>query len=573
MSRFVPSLLCLLAACGAPAPASRDGATSMLAWQGTTPSTQPPPPPCTVTVVQALAQAADLIAPLSTSRATTRTPTLEWSSCAAARVQICADRDCAVVLSETDVNAHEYTPAADLAGNGDVYFWRVQNRVDDRLGVFSDVWEVFVPAVSAAHSTEGGTVLDLDLDGLADFAVGDYGAEGARGVASGVVHVYRGAGRVGTSPSQTLTQPVPEEDALFGGSLAPAGDVNGDGFADLIVGANQAYGLGAAYVFFGDATGFDPDATELVGEEPSGFGFQVSSAGDVDGDGHGDVLVGAPAYGGVAKTGAAYLFRGRPGTTPSLGSPAAVLFGSGTFSSEFGSNVGGVGDLNGDGYGDIAASENYFTFWTNTFPQGRVYVWYGSADGIDPAAGVEVISPDAADSDGFGFTISDATDVDGDGYHDLVVGSSGANGFDGAVYAYFGGPTGIDPSAPSLVVDPAPPQAAFFGHAVSGAGDLDDDGVDDLVIGETDANALAGRIHVDRTGDPAVVQVANPDPSADFFGGDVLIVGDTNGDGRDDFLVGAGGTAHLFLSESGPPTVGDAIPLSPASPTFGNLGR
>lgn len=542
------------------------------------PTTQPPGDYCTtITAIQALYMRPIQLSSLSTARATTRRPTLTWWSCAAARVEVCADSSCTTVLSTADVTGtRSWTPSSDLTGNGNVYYWRVKNLIGTTLGASSKVWEVQVPAESAAFSTSGGSVLDYNLDGRADLAVGAYDALTGRGVESGVVYIYAAGGRRGASPIQTLQQASPQDGSLFGAAVSNAGDVNGDGFGDLLVGANNAdnpsnVATGAAYVFFGTATGFDPIPSELYGSVDSAFGYTVSGAGDVNGDGAGDFLVGAPAY-GVDNAGEAYLYYGRRGTTPTFAAPAATLTGTGGLGTEFGVNVAGVGDLDGDGYGDIAVGESYFTFWSGSHPAGKVFVWYGGPNGIS-GPGQELVSPDSANGDGFGYSISDAGDLDGDGYFDLVVGASGTNSHDGAVYVWYGGPGGLSSLGADLTLDPVPGNQGFFGYSVSAAGDIDGDGIDDLVVGETDGDNLDGNLQVYLSTAGSPTKVANPDPTDGYLGNQVLIAGDADNDGLAEFLAGGSGAGWLFPSTGAAPLPADGIALGPTSAGFGIVGR
>jgi hypothetical protein len=193
----------------------------------------------------------------------------------------------------------------------------------------------------------------------------------ASGIASG------GPASAATSILSGPTNP------LNGVTVAGAGDVNGDGYADVIVGS-QSYSVtvvseGAAFVFLGSPSGI-PNATPQTAattlrsnESGSDFGWSVASAGDVNGDGYGDVIVGAYQY-GSSNAGAAFVFDGSAtgvaNGTPATANTAFVYADAGA---QFGYSVAGAGDVNGDGYADIVLSGPH---------EGVVLVYHGSPAGL-----------------------------------------------------------------------------------------------------------------------------------------------------------------------------------------------
>jgi hypothetical protein len=533
----------------------------------------PAPPDAAPASLEKSCPSPRLLAPLSTSRVTRDEPELSWDPCTTqSRVEICADRECLTVLERSDTSQTVFTPQRPRGGQ-EVIFWRVGALSRGVVNAWSHVWEVVLPDGDSTVETAGASVLDVDLDGLANFAVGAPEQQAGGVLTAGQVHVYSEA----PDPDQTLAQPTPQSLSAFGGSLASAGDLNGDGFADLIVGANNALdddddATGAAYVFLGSAAGLGAVPVTAFGPEVgSAFGFSVSSAGDYNADGYADIVVGAPAY-GPTQTGAAYVYYGS--ATPDLTTPAYTILGAGAAGSEFGVNVAGVGDLTGDGYSDVAVGETYFAFWQGDYPPGRVSIRPGGKQ-PELLKGVMVYSPDSENSDGFGYSISEAADLNGDGYHDLVVGASGTNNNDGAVYVWYGGPTYVGyADGPDLVIEPpVAGQGTFFGWSVSASGDIDADGLDDLVIGETDADGFDGRVYVLRSTDGVLTQLDNPDPvAAGYFGYGAQLVGDTDGDGHDEFLAGAYGAAWLFPGGALPPVEADGLELGPVGGLFGIVG-
>src|SRR5262245_49502503 len=194
---------------------------------------------------------------------------------------------------------------------------------------------------------------DVNGDGYDDFLVGAFRYPEIASV--GQAYLYFGGPSIDSVADLVLPAP-PGGAGWFGVSVASAGDFNGDGHPDFIIGAEQAGNEGKAFIYYGgpslDAT---PDFT-LTGESTGAliaFGASVASAGDVNEDGFDDVIVGAPWYpGGNNKPGRAYVFFGGD---PADTVPDRVFSGIG-FYDQLGSVVGSAGDMNGDGHPDVFAS-------------------------------------------------------------------------------------------------------------------------------------------------------------------------------------------------------------------------
>jgi FG-GAP repeat/FG-GAP-like repeat len=268
-----------------------------------------------------------------------------------------------------------------------------------------------------------------------------------------------------------------QEGAKFGSAVASAGDVNGDGRPDLIVGAPGHDGAagaatGKVFVFYNSAAGL-PSAPSWSAEgEHTGdrFGEAVASAGDVNGDGFGDVIVGSPGvlvYDTVYTT--LVLNRGRIyvyyGSVQGLSPTPAFTADGRTYDLGFMDGLGyavASGDFNGDGYADIVAAQ-YMKY------VGGTRVYYGSAQGPSPTP--------SWSGDGFWQTHALAVgDANGDGYDDLIIASDvqddDAEPSRWAILT-FGSPTGLGPEGP-------PPELGVRGSKLA-FGDLDQDGFDDLV--------------------------------------------------------------------------------------------
>jgi hypothetical protein len=467
------------------------------------------------------------IAPLSTATVTSELPILRWSLVGGddgAVVEICRDRACTMSVLSFTAKGTSGVPTTALTGG--LYYWRLRGTLNGAVGSkTSPTWEFFVGARSAPVNTSWGTTLDVNGDGLADVIVGAPEASNRTGAA----YVYlAGSGGVSITPT-TLASPAGPSGA-FGSSVASAGDVNGDGFADVIVGALAANAyVGAAYVYLGGLGGLS--TTPITLSSPSGpsglFGASVASAGDVNGDGFADVIVGAPGTGVGA-----YIYLGSasgPLTMPLVLQPPGRA-------AAFGESVASAGDVNGDGFADVIVGAPQTT-------DGAVYIYLGKAVGISRTPEV-LTAPGNPQSLDFGNFAASAGDVNGDGFADVVVGSSayGGNG----VYVYLGGAGGLSMA----------PTALPNGHSVASAGDVNGDGYGDVVLGSA-ASGSGGFAYLGGIGGlsqtPEILTV--PSGPLSTPGYSVAGAGDVNGDGFADVLVGApssgAGGVYVFLGAAG----------------------
>ncbi|MEM6730507.1 MAG: FG-GAP-like repeat-containing protein, partial [Myxococcota bacterium] len=399
---------------------------------------------------------------------------------------------------------------------------------------------------------------DVNADGFDDLIVGSYNYSGGQSE-EGRAYLYLG-GPNGISSSPDWTYEPDHAGDHFGTVVSAAGDVNGDGFADIIATGDEAnYGSaweGRAWVFLGSAGGLE--TTPVWTAESNAFlayyGWSASGVGDIDGDGFADVMVGS------FNQRRAYLYRGS-----SSGPEASASWTyTGPFGSNLGASVAGAGDVNGDGYGDvIIGAENYDNGQNN---EGAAFLFFGSAGGL---AG----SPDwshEGDIGGirFGTYVAGAGDVNGDGYADVIIGAerySNGESEEGRAYAFYGSPTGL-PATPCWVVE-SNQATARFGESVGPAGDVNGDGYGDVIVGglqldngQTNEGGawlyLGGPSGLSTT--PAWTGEGEQDGAR--YGGSAWSAGDLNADGFSDIVVGADsysngqdeeGVAFIYYGNSG----------------------
>jgi hypothetical protein len=398
---------------------------------------------------------------------------------------------------------------------------------------------------------------DVNGDGYSDVIIGAYAYDDGANTNEGRAFVYHGSATGLSATPNSTPDDADQVSAWFGYSVASAGDVNGDGYSDVIIGA-YAYDDGAntdegrAFVYHGSAAGLSatpnntPDDANQAGAY---FGLSAASAGDVNGDGYSDVIIGASLYDDGANTdeGRAFVYHGSaaglsatPNSTPDDADQALAYFGT---------SVAGAGDVNGDGYSDVIIGAYFFDDGANT-DEGRAFVYHGSAAGLSATPNS---TPDDADqaSAYFGTSVAGAGDVNGDGYSDVIIGAyffdDGANTDEGRAFVYHGSAAGLS-ATPNSTPDDADQASAYFGTSVAGAGDVNGDGYSDVIIGayffDDGANTDEGRAFVYHGSAAGLSATPNSTPddanqANARFGISVASAGDVNGDGYSDVIIGA----------------------------------
>jgi hypothetical protein len=287
---------------------------------------------------------------------------------------------------------------------------------------------------------------DVNGDGYSDVIVGAHGALELAGRA----YVFLGGpSGLGATPAVNLTSPD-GAGGTFGFAVAGAGDVNGDGFGDVVVGAQTAAArAGRAHLYLGGPSGLNATPTTDL-ESPDGvgalFGIALAGAGDVNGDGYPDVVVGASSA--MSSVGRVHLFLG--GARGLAAAPATSLTGGAGMYALFGWPVAAAGDINQDGFGDVVVGAPGADASSRT---GRAFVYLGSAGGLVATPVASLTGPDGS-AGLFGSAVGSAGDANGDGFGDLAVGALGVMSNTGRVYVYLGKADGLDPLPTSVLTGP-----------------------------------------------------------------------------------------------------------------------
>ena len=359
-------------------------------------------------------------APVSLGDVTQRRPTLRFSLPPifdGAVIELCADRACTTMIERVSAVGSSGRPSRDLPARS-VVFWRLRGTVAmDASPAVSPTWLFHVPAVSASGGIDSSSHPhnDVNGDGFDDVVMGSPFANPSGRMQAGTATVYHGGpAGLGAMPA-ILWEGVAAGERL-GFAVSGAGDVNGDGFGDILVGSSSASSMGlvnagAVSVFFGSPTGAQVmPFTVLAGtERNASFGRSVSNAGDINANGYADILIGAPTASpaGRADAGTVSVFLGGgPGGLELT--PARVFEGVG-IGDGFGTSVSSAGDANGDGLSDFLVGAPLAD------PSGRADVgsasmYYGSRGGVAPMPAR--VFEGVLTGDSFGRAVSGVGDLD-----------------------------------------------------------------------------------------------------------------------------------------------------------------
>ncbi len=388
---------------------------------------------------------------------------------------------------------------------------------------------------------------DVNGDGFGDFIVGAHEFKNTLGVSTGGAFLFLGSENgISTTPDWSSTGDD-VDGAQYGSVVAPAGDVNGDGYADVLVGARHwsdgTYtNEGRIYLYLGSETGLSSSAdwvADPVDRDCNGSYFlSVAGVGDVNGDGFGDVIMGAPEWGNTyGNEGRMYIFHGSASGLST--SPDGTFDPADQVGAIFGHSAAAAGDVNGDGYADvIVGAYGYGNVLGVDRLMGRAYVFHGSSSGLVQAP-VWFSSGDNRENSFFGWAVDSAGDVNGDGYSDVIISASWAAMGLGKIYIYPGSSQGLS----DTTLWTSDESGTFYGISVSGAGDFNGDGYSDVVVADMLGGSIQASLFLGGANGPSTTSDQTHSLGFGFglMGLHVSGAGDLNGDGFDELLVGAQG--------------------------------
>jgi FG-GAP repeat len=452
----------------------------------------------------------------------------------------------AAVTTSVTTSFTSHRPAADLAVSpaipvGARYYWRVKACAGNACSAFSSPYWLNV----------GRSNHDFNGDGFADvWVAADQFDRSATLTNTGRAFLYLGGTSVSTTPVHTFDGEGAGDQLAEFGALAYVGDLNADGFADVAIGSlrNDAAGMsaGRAYLFLGNASASVASPIVLTGAAAGDqFGSDLAGAGDVNGDGFDDLMIGAPRSDlGGTDAGLAQIYFG--GTSFNTTADLRIV----------GVGTGGLGDVNGDGFADV---------------------WVGAAGGSP--GGLYLGGPNMdsqADAQMASFPAFGVGDINGDGFGDFVERFTGCIPLGSCSHS-----TSLRKGGPDVsnlaALGTGDAAATDWGYDQGSAGDFNGDGLTDLVVADrvakNAADVVAGKILI-YFGGPTMDGM----PDFSIFGngsgeqlGYQVANGDVNGDGREDLIVSALGSGKVlvYFSSTTPNNVADVTLTGTVADRFG----